>query len=69
MRALCAVLLLGWSLAAGAQDRYLVDWDAVGEETLGRIMDVLGEPVDFATGEVEAASDPRGQRDARVRVY
>ena len=24
---------------------------------------------DFATGEVEAASDPRGQGDAKVRVY
>ena len=41
MRVLGALLLLACSLAASAQDRYLVDWGEVGEETLAHLSDLI----------------------------
>ena len=41
MRILCALLLLVFSASVSAQDRYLVDWDAVGEETLTHLSDLV----------------------------
>ena len=41
MRSLVAALLLVFAVSAGAQDRYLVDWDAVGEETLTHLSDLV----------------------------
>lgn len=41
MRNLGAVILLFVSVAASAQDRYLVDWDTVGEETLTHLSDLV----------------------------
>ncbi len=41
MRILGAFLLLVFSASVSAQDRYLVDWDAVGEETLTHLSDLV----------------------------
>lgn len=41
MRYLIAVFLLLSSLTVNAQDRYLIDWDAVGEETLQHLSDLV----------------------------
>ena len=41
MRYLSAILLLVTTLSAHAQDRYLVDWDAIGEETLTHLSDLI----------------------------
>ena len=41
MKSLVAALLLVFAVSAGAQDRYLVDWDAVGEETLTLLSDLV----------------------------
>ena len=41
MRFPTALLLLLVALSANAQDRYLIDWDAVGEETLQHLSDLI----------------------------
>lgn len=41
MRYLSAVLLLFLCLSVNAQDRYFVDWDTVGEETLTHLSDLV----------------------------
>jgi acetylornithine deacetylase/succinyl-diaminopimelate desuccinylase-like protein len=41
MKSLAAALLLIFAVSAGAQDRYLVDWDAIGEETLTHLSDLV----------------------------
>ncbi|MEJ2128557.1 MAG: M20/M25/M40 family metallo-hydrolase [Woeseiaceae bacterium] len=41
MRHLIVLLLLAVSMAANAQDRYLVDWDSAGEETLQHLSDLV----------------------------
>ncbi len=41
MRSLTAFLLLTFSLAANAQVDYLVDWEAVGEEATGFLIDLV----------------------------
>jgi len=41
MRNPLAVVLLLFSMAVNAQDRYLIDWDAVGEETLQLLSDLI----------------------------
>jgi acetylornithine deacetylase/succinyl-diaminopimelate desuccinylase-like protein len=41
MKSLVAALLLIFAVSAGAQDRYLVDWDAIGEETLTHLSDLV----------------------------
>jgi acetylornithine deacetylase/succinyl-diaminopimelate desuccinylase-like protein len=41
MRYLIAVFLLLASVTVCAQDRYLIDWDAVGEETLQHLSDLV----------------------------
>ncbi|NIL94285.1 MAG: M20/M25/M40 family metallo-hydrolase [Woeseiaceae bacterium] len=41
MRLFAAVCLLLFSISVNAQERYLVDWDAVGEETLTLLSDLV----------------------------
>jgi len=41
MRNLTLALLLFMSATANAQDPYLIDWDAVGEETLQHLSDLI----------------------------
>ncbi|MGI9261177.1 MAG: M20/M25/M40 family metallo-hydrolase, partial [Woeseiaceae bacterium] len=41
MRNLTIALLLFMSAAGNAQDPYLIDWDAVGEETLQHLSDLI----------------------------
>ena len=41
MRILGAALLLVFCASVNAQDRYLVDWEAVGEETLNHLSDLV----------------------------
>ncbi len=41
MKSLVAASLLIFAVSAGAQDRYLVDWDAIGEETLTHLSDLV----------------------------
>jgi acetylornithine deacetylase/succinyl-diaminopimelate desuccinylase-like protein len=41
MKQLIAALLLAVSLSVSAQDRYLVDWESVGEETLQHLSDLI----------------------------
>ena len=41
MKSLVAASLLIFAVSAGAQDRFLVDWDAIGEETLTHLSDLV----------------------------
>ena len=41
MSAALVTALLGLPALAGAQDRYLVDWDATGEEAIGMLVDLV----------------------------
>jgi hypothetical protein len=41
MRSLSAFLLLAFSFSANAQIDYLVDWEAVGEEAVGYLVDLV----------------------------
>jgi len=41
MRSLAAFLILAFSFSANAQVNYLVDWEAVGEEATGYLVDLV----------------------------
>jgi acetylornithine deacetylase/succinyl-diaminopimelate desuccinylase-like protein len=41
MHKLSAIILFFCALSASAQDRYLIDWDAVGEETIQHLVELI----------------------------
>ena len=41
MRLLSVILLLSFSVSVNAQDRYLIDWDAAGEESLQHLVELV----------------------------